>query len=413
MNEYVLRQRDKALRHSKFENILGSVLVILIFWAPTSFMLFKLALMCMLIIINLFRHRYTFLPRTSIVYLILGIILLDGAWGLLNGVLHQNLSDSQLISTAPFHLVWPVLLFLLFPCIRGEERIESLGNIIVVSHILIMLYLLYNFYAMFTGLPVLQIKSEDEVFLYEGRHLGISTNNMHQLIFTTPFFFTLGFMGRFNKRVFIIIGIVTLLVNFYTRRTALLVVNAYCLIFIPFVLYYFFKYRLKGIKRLTVILCMFVLVIGAYIYQNSRFFKTSFEYYANHFNPETDIRYNQREALTKAWLSSPITGVGAGTKIHTYERGWDTGFESTYHSALAYNGLIGFGLFVLHIYLTLLYLYRKGKMYQNPFYIAFLMGLCMFLIAATTNPVMGTFDRLVPLYICIACLLPELKSKTS
>lgn len=413
MNEYVLRKRDKALRYSKFENILGSVLVILIFWAPTSFMLFKMVLMCMLILVNIHKNRYSQLPKSSIVYLIMVLILLTGAWSLFNGVLHQNLSDSSLVSIAPFLLVWPVLLFLLFPCIRGEERIESLGNIIVVSHILILLYLIYNFYAMFAGLPVLQIKSEDEVFLYEGSHLGIATNNMHQLIFTTPFFFTLGFMGRLHKRIFIIIGITTLLVNFYTRRTALFVVNAYSLLIIPFVLYYFFHYRFGGIKRLTVFLCMIVFAFSVYIYQNSRFYETTFDYYVMHFDPETDIRYNQRDALIKAWLSSPITGVGSGTKIHTYDRGWDTNFESTYHSALAYNGLIGFSLFMLYLFLIVRNLYRKGKEGMPPFYIAFLMALCMFLVAATTNPVIGTFDRLVPMYMCIACLLPEQESRTS
>lgn len=76
--------------------------------------------------------------------------------------------------------------------------------------------------------------------------------------------------------------------------------------------------------------------------------------------------------------------------------------ELTYQLGLAQRGIVG-GILLCISYIGLLlygvYLSYKTK---DIVFIAFLFGLFFMLIANATNPVMASFDLLIPFFLCWA-----------
>ena len=400
----------KTFHNNYLENIILFLLILGMLVLPTSYMEVKLAAIIILIVSNINHNRYK-TPYSKIVMLILLVIYLKGVWAVGGGVIKGTLEGQELYAKIPFTFLYPLLLYLLFPYLRAENAKLHCANTIIIAHALIIGINLYNLIGLMYGLPILRLTDDLENVIYDESSLGFGTNNLHQLIFTTPFVVAMGFSGKIKPVFFVPLLIVTFGFIVLTSRAALLVV-ALISMTIPYIIKKKFN-MLSGIKigRMSIIVATLLLLL-LFRYSHNIYVSSSFDDFAAHFDKNTDIRFNQRELLIKEWKKSPITGVGAGKKFNDYNRGMVTNFESTYHSDLAQNGLIGFGLFCLYIWLIMSNLYKRAREEKNVFYFSCLMGLGCCIVAASTNPVLGTFDRLFSIYICIACLsLPAIRFK--
>lgn len=391
------------MKYSVIENTLLFVLVIMMMLVPTSYMIIKLAIIIILILINSIKHRYKAKAYSNIFYGIFILIVLSGCWSLCNAGLKGSMSTDEMIKVLPFLVIWPFLYLLMIPYMSGQGRIDECLNLLVTSHIVIVLYNFYEIIALLLGLPLLHLDEASDTFRYDENFLGIATNSMHNLIFTTPFFFVVGFAGKINKKFFYLMAALTIVVNFMTSRTALAVTN-----FISIAIVIFLSRKFSSFKRKSIIKFLVGVVLLGGIYAVKKidpvYIESTMDYYMNHFDSDEDLRFEQRKILIDKWKEAPITGHGIGTKFKTSARGLTSGFESTYHAMLANNGIIGFCLFASYVFLIFYHVYKRACKENNVFYIACLSGYFMFLVGAYSNPVMGTFDRLFPIYICLGCL---------
>lgn len=380
-----------------------AVIVLLMMVAPISYMTVKLLLILLVVFINFITGSFKVRAYNPAFYFIFLLILLYGVWNISNAIIKDSIQISELLSIIPFNLFWPFLYYALVISFAKQTQIPKCIKLLIFAHICIVFLNFYNIIALLYGLPIFNIDNEHENFRYDEAFLGISTNSLHQLVFTTPFFFMMGFAGKIRKWIFYLIGFLTVSVNIMSSRTLLLLVS-----FLSFLLPLLLSKKICCISRQSILRMSIVFLIlgGGYLFRvvDQVYIDSSVDYYLSHFDSGDDIRYEQRDVLIQKWKEAPLTGHGSGTKFRTKAKGLSDKYESSYHAILAYNGIVGFGIFSLYIFLIVKLLYERAVEDQNVFYMACLVGLCFFLLGASTNPLLGTFDRLFPIYICLACL---------
>ena len=391
------------IHYSRFENLIICTLIIMMMLAPTSYMMIKLAMIILLIAANVVKNRFRIKASKKVFYPIFLLIVAEGSWSILNAIIKDSLTTQAIINVFPFNVLWPFVYLGMIPFLNGNGRSRQCLNLLVVSHVVIVLYNLYEIISLIYGFPILHVDEASDTFRFDDSFFGIATNSMHNLVFTTPFFFVAGFSGKINRRFFYFFAALTVSVNIMTSRTMLVLVN-----FMSIGMVFFLSYRFLDIDRKKLIsftICVTALaLLLLFCKVDSVYINSSVDYYLSHFDPSEDIRFEQREVLFGKWLDAPLTGIGSGTKVWTAARGWTNGFESTYHSKLANNGIIGVGIFFLYIMLITKNLYSRARQEGNVLFLASLAGLLSFLVGAYSNPLIGTFDRLFPIYLCLACL---------
>lgn len=391
------------MKFRKLEDVLLSILITMMMVAPTSYMVIKLGIILVLQLFNVLNHRYKCQAYSKVFYGIIGLILLGGIWTFCNVVLKASLSSEELLKMTPFLLLWPLLYVAMIPYLSGEHRQYECIKLLAICHTVIVLFNLYNVVALLYGMEPIQIDEENDSFRYDDHFIGVATNSMHCLVYTTPFFFIIGFSEKISKKWFYPVACLTLGFNFVSSRTLLAIVNI-----LSIGLAYVVSYKFYEIKRRSINLFVVTIVLVSSIYLVPKidrvYIESTIEYYLMHFDSSDDIRFEQRQILIDKWVEKPITGHGVGTKFKTNARGLSNEFESTYHAMLANNGLIGFGIFFFYISLIFVNVYKRAKNENNIFFIACLSSLAVFLIGAYSNPLIGTFDRLFPIYLSLACL---------
>ena len=391
------------MHYSRLENIIICALIIMMMLAPTSYMIIKLVMMIFLISVNIIKKRFRIKAYNKVFYAIFLLIVASGIWSILNALIKDSLSTESIMKVFPFHVLWPFVYLGMTPYLNGKGRSNQCLNLLVVSHAVIVLYNLYEIIALIYDFPLLHVDESSDTFRFDDNFFGIATNSLHNLVFTTPFFFIVGFSGRINRKFFYLFAALTISVNIMSSRTLLLFVNIMSLGMVYILSYQFNTFNRKELLYFTV--CISVVAFALLFYRiDMTYINSSMEYYMSHFNPNEDIRFEQREVLIDRWMDAPLTGIGSGTKVWTTARGWSSGYESTYHSMLANDGIIGAGIFLLYILLIIKTLYRRVRQEGNVLYLASLAGLSSFLVGAYSNPLIGTFDRLLPIYLCLACL---------
>lgn len=172
--------------------------------------------------------------------------------------------------------------------------------------------------------------------------------------------------------------------------------------------FFYFFFQLNGIikvnKKINIFFFLVLFCLLAIIIYEWDFFYTYIEMFGEGFNSQTDkVRFNQRTFLYNAWLESPVLGHGYGVMFYEHERGfYSSNFESQYHYELAATGIIGMSIFCIYNFMITQQLYKYFL--HNRVAISYLIGYFYFLIATATNPFLSTFDRLLPLYLCIAII---------
>jgi hypothetical protein len=374
------------------------------FVAPTVFMGFKIALMLVIITINLLSQGKRFWDMNPVVYGVIFILLFIGIYNISSAVLHETMTSETIKNVLPFNFIHPILYLLLIPAMKGERNIRKLCTCFVVIYFILMLRDQLTIVAMFNGISSPFTFSEDEAYVVTDDSIGFNSSSHFSLMFLMPIFFTLGITGKIKKKWFLVGTFFTLVQVALSGSAALIIVLALCLS-IPVVIRIITpKIPLAfNIKHAGLLIApIFCLVIFHFL--SSDYSDAAIENFTNHFDSSTDIRYEQRQVLINAWKENPIFGHGYGASFVTSARGRQSGFESMYHATLATTGLIGLLLLISYYIIILKNTYKKVISCQDVYSLALLLCFISAIICSTTNPALGTFDGLVPIYACLATI---------
>lgn len=397
----------KRLFHYDIADVLLALLIWSMLLAQTSFMSVKLVLIISIAFINLFKGKYKIGNFNPLIFTILLLILLRSIYLVSSAVLHETMTLTELLAKVPFLFIHPFLYYLLIPNFMGDTNIQKCCSILIIGHFLLLFHGIYNLYASFYGLPLLQTSEVgEETFNVTETSIGISSGGLYQMMLTLPVFFTMGYMGKLNKMIFIISAIITSSYVLVAGRVALIII-LFMSILIPFIMKYLLRTEIFNIKikKKYIGIAFLVVMIGFVRFSEGDIFQNGYEDFINHFDKSSDSRFEQREVFTRAWLDAPIWGHGYGkayilkSKMHK-----QSDFESTYHVMLANTGIVGFGLYMWSVALIIIHVYKKSLREKNVYSLAMLIGYVCYLLADITNPSLASFDRLLCIYLCIGCI---------
>lgn len=393
------------LRIQYLSSYICSFLFFFMIIVPTSYMLYKAILLLLLFLFKIssvIKGERLILSRNS--FIIITLIIIKGVGWIFYGIINHN-PTNNLLSLFPFHVVWPVVYLLLISHIKSDLDLNFVLKIIVISHVFIVFYNLYCLLTVYLGGVPINIFSGDMVFEITPYSTGIASPNLQQLIFTTPFLFTLMLSNEYlsYRRGLGVVMVFTILLLLFSGR-GMMFLTILFLPIIPFLLAVLFKQYKLNVKYYVIFFIFFI--FSFFIFDLYEVISYYYDAFIANFDASSDYtRFNQREVLISEWLKRPILGHGLGAVFYeSVERGYNSSFESQYHADLAFTGIMGFSIFLFYIFSVLFYLLRYANRRGDLSYMACFIGLILFLIASSTNPFLASFDRMWPLFLCIAII---------
>jgi hypothetical protein len=370
---------------------------------PTEIMGVKLALMLVVILVTLFFKKKKFWEMNSIVYGVIFVILLHGVYNISSAVINQTMTSTELIRVLPFNLIHPILYFLLIPAMMGDN-IKRLCYGFVIIYFLLIFRDLINVLALLVGFTPPFVFSEGEIYNVTESSIGFNSGSHYSMMYLMPVFFTLAFTGKLNKKLLIFGFLLTILQVALSGSAALIIIFVLCMSIPFFVKILIPKHSYAINLKYFVFILLTVVSVGLYYFISSGFFEAAFDNFVNHFDSTTDLRYEQRQVLLDGWKQAPIWGQGYGASFVTSARGRESQFESMYHSTLATTGIVGLLFILTYYFLIIIYTYKLIKRTQSPYYLSLLFCFFSSILCSTTNPALATFDGLIPIYACLACI---------
>lgn len=379
--------------------VLG-VLIFSMLIVPVSYMMAKLVIIISFFLILISQRKCHF-SNTSI--LILSLLFSKGVIWLFLGVLNQNNPEKGMQSLVFFHTVAPFLYYIIISFMKTDFDIILLSKTIIFSHLFIVLYNYYSLFSPLLGLPYFEIHQTRTVYVLTDNYSGINSPDLQSLIFTFPFLVT-AFVAKFMNRVFVFVLIVLSIPLLVMTGRGMMFLAVLLLPVIPILYSVFMNEKIKrSVVYVYSSFFLLLLMLGFLFYDNVEPYYNAF---TKSFDPTNEyVRFKQRESILAAWNESPLIGYGYGKTIYeSVERGCSSEFESQYHADLLFTGILGVSIFFFIVVLIFYKLIKYSRRYKNGLYLAYLIGLLLFLIANSTNPFLSTFDRLLPLYLCISII---------
>lgn len=329
---------------------------------------------------------------------ILGIIV-----GLLRGAEHPFSG----ITTGFF---WPILsLIIVTPLLRTKDDYRVLVKWMFIMHAFLILYDLLLAANVMFGVPIINLYPEIEtVFSFYGTTSRMNLINLNTLTFTTPLFFLL-YLARFDFGVNSKIQFTAVLLNLFllllSGRRSLMLVFFLTPFFTILFSGYFPKSSMKTTKKYLMLILVIIISSLFYVYSSM---PEVFEGYLHTFtkafdSSEESVRFNQAKMLMGHFEEHPIFGWGSGTEFYEADRGIKQHqYELTYLLVLAHRGIVGFVLYILGTVGVLFVGIRYAKIRKDVLFICILFAFFFVLIADATNPVLCSFDLMLPLFLCYA-----------
>jgi len=340
----------------------------------------------------------------------LATYVLLGLWGILTGVIHATDNPMLNITTS---VIYPLFFFPLVTQVKSENDYDKIIKIMFWAHVFIVVYDLAYAFSIINGysFPNIYTIEADKAFTYYGED-GSRMNfiNLNTITYTTPILFML-WLTRYKMGVnhmfqtLVLIG--TLFLFLLSGRRSLILV----FITVPFGVYLFKNLLPKSVQSvLKRTLLLFMIVIGCALLYWALCFPDLFNAYLNIFlnafdSGEEPTKFVQNKVLIEAFKESPIMGHGDGAyffepfpgrvqNMHT--------MELSYQLALAQRGIVGLVLMLISYAGLLLYGAYLSYKSKDIVFLSFLFGLFFMLVTNATNPVMASFDLLIPLFLCWA-----------
>lgn len=280
---------------------------------------------------------------------------------------------------------------------------NKLKKIIEISTLILAFLSLFIWLYCFIG-GMLAIKNILDNFLnpFNYGNLAMISGKIPRLFLKGCIFSVIGFIFKLNDIVdgsnkisdifCLLIYILSILITF--------TVGIYFATAVATILYFLFSSS-KNIKRKSIILIVFflVLLVGIYRFNLLGIMESRFS-----GDYTFDFKGTQFRELLKVWMESPIFGKGFGYNL-TIDYGFQIvttySFEIMWMQLLAHTGIVGTILYVIHIALTLATLFNKYKFYDNQIYLLYGLSIVIICIESFTNPFMN--NAIGIMFYCICC----------
>ena len=319
-------------------------------------------------------------------------------------------------TASPFHgitvgFLWPILsLIIVTPLLKTDNDYKIMIKWMFIMHSLIILYDIIYAISIMRGSPIFNLYPELE---REGFYFSETTSrmifvNLNTLTFTTPLFFLL-YLTHYNfgvnRKIQLIILFLNLFLLVFSGRRSLMAIFLLAPIFTLFfqrlfsnrILIRTSKYLLFIMALVSIALC-YVYIIMPDVYEGYWFtFTKAFD------RNEEATKFIQAEMLWGHFWEHPILGSGAGAEFYEAARGVKQHqFELTYLLKLAHGGIIGFILYVMGTVGVLVTGFKYARKRNDVLFICMLFAFFFVLLADATNPVLCSFDLMLPLFLCYA-----------
>ena len=341
--------------------------------------------------------------------MLMSAYLLLGFWGIMIGVL--NFVDNPFISITT-SVVYPLFFLPIIAQLNKPEDYETVIKIMFFAHVFIVVYDLIYAFSIIYGFDFPNIYSinDERTFTYYGTSSRMNFVNLNTITYTTPVFLMLWFTGYrigIHRYIQIAVILLTLFLFILSGRRSLMLI----FVMIPFVAVVFREIlptesRMtlnKTLKVLVAVICLFLLYVIA-------FFPDLCEGYVKVFFKAFDsgqepVKFAQQKALLSAFCEKPFCGHGDGAFFYEPFPGrqqYMSKMELQYHLKLAQTGVVGFVLLLFAYGVLLVYGAYLAYKKRDIIFVSFIFGLFFMLVANATNPVMASFDLLVPYFLCLA-----------
>ncbi len=416
---------------------LGGLLFFLMLFSPSYNVIFKIALIVLLLLIIIF-SRIAFnkinINKSVLAWYI--IFITHGIFFSFVGFIYKN-NPGFILRSTTYNVIWPILYLIFMIGLYKKSSLAFLVRTVIISNLLISLYLIGSALTLFGILPALPVIKFDMSFLAVDELAGlvkIEAPSIVCLLFTLPFLIclmlidgerTFGFSKLFI-RVSLIISIIAVIAT--ARRAVIL--N----IFLGFICTVIFTRLAPAIdkkafnKRILKILFWGIgfLIVFVIIAQESGLFNftlvfnkflSAFSSKQNVSDASTQTRYRQFDLLIKSWLHAPLLGHGHGAVsqyiIRSKTAPWM--YELSYVALLFQTGIIGLGIYFA---LIIWPIYKGVRLIKTAdketcfFIIPSITACACFLIANATNPYLQSYDYIWALFFPVAIINYYLKEHT-
>ena len=375
-------------------------------------------MLMVMIIINILVRGKLSLHRAVFLWTLL--IVLTGTTSFLIGVINNT---PGALYVAHFYILWPLVFILLVAGITDKNTINGLIKVLVFSTIAISLYSLFyilNSAGYLPGKLYAGIIDQGQRIGFHEGYVHYVSASIYTLIFSVPFLLSTLMiwhkdlhMPVFRFWLWMAVGLGLTVTLLSGRRSLWLVVALSPIITIIFckmsaVKYYYFK------KICRLFLCFILLIFILFIFLQVVFkidFLLMFRRFTDGFQFNLDagaiLRREQFFALLQGWMDNPLLGAGLGAGVESSVRSAQTWqYELFYMSLLFQTGVIGFTIYlasVVWIYWMGFKMIRSGErlgLHMCPI----LVGTSCFLAASATNPYLGTFCGIWPIFFPIALI---------
>lgn len=335
--------------------------------------------------------------------------LLYGLIGLSVGVLNQTPNPFSKITVT---FIWPLFFSYLFCHIKSESYYMILVKTMFWIHSFIVIYDLLFAFSIIIGFPFPNIYPQVGTgFSFYTTASRLNFANLNTLTYTAPLFgflFVANYKFGINQVIQIIILILTMFLFILSGRRSVMAL----FLLLPFIIY-LLKFLLpkecrKRVSRVTytiLICCALLLLIIGIVYPE--LINGYWDVFIKAFDSDREpIKFTQLKMFIEKFYESPIWGHGFGYEFYEPAIGgrgiYDTEYELQYFIKLAQTGIIGETLLLFSYFGTLLYGFYLAKKGQDILFMGFLIGYLFILIMDATNPILNSFDLMVPLYLCWA-----------
>jgi hypothetical protein len=280
-----------------------------------------------------------------------------------------------------------------------------------IMHVVVMGYDTLFALSVIFGFPMINLYPETEsAFSFYETRARMNFDNLNVITFTTPLFFIL-WMTHYNFGISRKIQISVILFNFFflifCGRRSLVAVFLLTPVFTFFLRRYMpIEIRKVSTRYLMVFVVLIISVIGYVFVQMPEVFESNLTNFLNAFDSDVDsTKFVQREMLLSHFHEKPILGCGTGAMFYESARGIrQHQFELTYYLILATRGIVGFVLYLAGVIGVFLIGLRYASKRTDVLFLSILFAYFFILLADATNPVLSSFDLMLPLYLCYARL---------
>lgn len=336
-------------------------------------------------------------------------LCLSTLWGCVVGVIKNTEYPFYALTVG---ILWPVLsLFITSALLRTENDFKTVLKYMFIMHVVVMAYDTLFGLSVIYGFPMINLYPETEsAFSFYDTMARMNFDNLNVITFTTPLFFIL-WLTRYDFGISRKIQLIVVLFNFFflifCGRRSLVAVFLLTPVFTVFL-----KNSMpteigkKSMKYLKVFVVVIACVVG-YIYVSApEVFESNVQNFTNAFDSDTEsTKFVQQKMLMEHFRESPIIGNGSGAVFYEPARGIrQHQWELTYYLILATRGVIGFILYIAGVVGVFLVGFRYARRRKDVLFLSILFAYFFIILADATNPVLCSFDLMLPLYLCYARL---------